>query len=96
MKTGLSLVEEWYASQCNGDWEHSWGVKIDTLDNPGWTIAINLNETKAESKILERLKIERTEDDWIHYWVEKKSFHIRCGPLNLTEAVELFVAWFNS
>jgi len=90
------LLEEWYTSQCNGDWEHSWGVKIDTLDNPGWTIAINLNETKAESKILERLKIERTEDDWIHYWVEKKSFHIRCGPLNLTEAIELFVAWFNS
>jgi len=96
MKPDLSLLEEWYTSQCNGDWEHSWGVKIDTLDNPGWTIAINLNETKAESKILERLKIERTEDDWIHYWVEKKSFHIRCGPLNLTEAIELFVAWFNS
>jgi hypothetical protein len=96
MKTGLSLLEEWYAARCDGDWEHSWGVKIDTLDNPGWTISINLNDTRAESRNLERLKIVRTENDWIHYWVEKRSFQIRCGPLNLTEAVEIFVTWFNS
>jgi hypothetical protein len=56
MKTGLSLLEEWYAARCDGDWEHSWGVKIDTLDNPGWTISINLNDTRAESRNLERLK----------------------------------------
>ena len=96
MKTGLSLLEEWYASQCNGDWEHSWGVKIDTLDNPGWSISINLNDTRSESRNLERIKIVRTENDWIHYWVEKKTFQITCGALNLTEAVEISVTWFNS
>jgi hypothetical protein len=38
------------------------------------------------------------QNDWIHYWywVEKKTFQIRGGPLNLTEAVEIFVSWFNS
>ena len=96
MKTGLSLLEEWYAARCNGDWEHSWGVKIETLDNPGWTISINLNGTKADGRNLERLKIDRAETDWIHYWVEKKSFQIRCGALNLTEAVQIFIAWFDT
>lgn len=76
--------------------EHSWGVKIDTLDNPGWTISIDLGETGAERRNLEKLEIVRTENDWIHYWVENMSFQIRCGPLNLTEAAEIFVAWFNS
>ncbi len=96
MKSGLSLLEEWYAARCDGDWEHSWGVKVDTLDNPGWTISIDLNGTKAESKSLERLKIVRDERNWIHYWIEKKVFEIRCGPLNLTEAVQIFVSWFSS
>ena len=31
---------DWYLSQCNGDWEHAYGVKIDTLDNPGWTLEV--------------------------------------------------------
>lgn len=35
----------WYVRECDDDWEHSYGVKIDTLDNPGWTIAIDLRET---------------------------------------------------
>jgi hypothetical protein len=71
-------------------------VKIDTLDNPGWAITIDLNETKAETKVLERIKIDRNDGDWIHYWVEKKTFHVRCGPVNLSEAIQVFVDWFES
>ena len=25
-----SSIEQWYRSQCNGDWEHQWGVQIET------------------------------------------------------------------
>ncbi len=96
MESSLSLLEKWYRQQCNGDWEHQWGIKIDTLDNPGWTIAISLNETRAEGRTLERVRIERTEDDWIDYWVEKKAFHAACGPLNLSETIKIFVEWFES
>ncbi|GHB54781.1 hypothetical protein GCM10010331_48120 [Streptomyces xanthochromogenes] len=32
----LDRLQSWYSAQCNGDWEHEWGIKIDTLDNPGW------------------------------------------------------------
>jgi len=56
-----------------------WGVKIGTLDNPGWMIAISLNETRAEHRILQKVRIERTEDDWINYWVEKKHFRLRAA-----------------
>jgi Immunity protein 53 len=27
-------VEEWYSRQCNGEWEHGFGVEIATIDNP--------------------------------------------------------------
>ena len=89
-------IEKWYACQCNGGWEHSYGLKIDTLDNPGWTVQIDLNETRKQDSVLKRIEIERTKDDWIQYWVEKKQFQIVCGPLNLNEALDIFVSWFNS
>jgi hypothetical protein len=84
----LSALEQWYATQCNGEWEHSYGVKIDTLDNPGWQVQIDLNETRKQDSLLALVKLDRTETNWIYYWIEKKRFEIVCGPLNLSEALE--------
>lgn len=33
-------LQEWYIQNCDGDWEHCYGIKIGTLDNPGWSIDI--------------------------------------------------------
>jgi hypothetical protein len=41
----LTWLQAWYASQCNGDWEHEYGVSIETLDNPGWLLKLDLQET---------------------------------------------------
>jgi immunity protein 53 of polymorphic toxin system len=92
----LSELERWYAGQCNGEWEHGSGVRIATLDNPGWRVRINLRDTKKEGSALERVRIDRTDNDWIQYWVEKLEFHIACGPTNLSETIGIFVRWFDS
>lgn len=65
MKSTLDAVQDWYASQCNGEWEHQYGVKIDTLDNPGWQVTIDLNLTKWEHLSFEERKIDNGADDWI-------------------------------
>lgn len=41
----LSRLQRWYKSNCDGDWEHSYGIDIGNLDNPGWTVKINLDDT---------------------------------------------------
>ena len=92
----VSTLEQWYLSRCDGEWEHAYGVRIDTLDNPGWHVRIDLIGTKKEGKILAREKIERDRNDWVQYWVEASQFQIACGPLNLSEAIEIFVTWFAS
>jgi Immunity protein 53 len=92
----ISTLEEWYSRQCNGEWEHGPGVRISTIDNPGWSVDIPLRGTRKETTTLERIKIDRGHDNWIHYWVEKQNFQIRCGPLNLSEAIEIFSEWFNT
>jgi hypothetical protein len=92
----ISPLERWYASQWNGDWEHSYGIRVDTLDNPGWSVKIDLRDTRKQDGVLERKRIDRSEKDWIQCWAEKQQFRIACGPLNLSEAGEMFVRWFDA
>src|SRR5689334_5698295 len=96
MMDAITLLQEWYSARCNGDWEHQWGIEIGTLDNPGWTLDIDLMETKAEQRSLEQTSIERSEHDWIVYWAENKKFKARMGPGNLAEAIRIFHDWFKS
>ena len=42
----LIWLINWYTSHCDGDWEHIFGIKIGTLDNPGWHIQISIEETE--------------------------------------------------
>ena len=89
----LKNFQEWYKNNCNGEWEHDYGVEIGTIDNPGWSLEINLVGTKLENIKFKRIEIERKEDDWVHCWVENKVFNAACGPLNLEEVLEIFLKW---
>ncbi len=52
----LADLQKWYESQCNEDWEHQYGVTIGTLDNPGWTVTIDLVNTDLEGREFEEAK----------------------------------------
>ena len=92
----LSDLERWYATRCNGDWEHQYGISIETLDNPGWRVKIDLRETPKAASRLGVQKSERSENDWMQYWTEHERFQIACGPLNLSEAIDIFLDWFKA
>jgi hypothetical protein len=96
MLSSLEQLEKWYRAQCNGDWEHQWGVEIGTLDNPGWRVRIDLAETTKQGTALEKIEIKRSEQNWIIYWVAENRFHVACGPENLSEAISLYIQWFES
>jgi hypothetical protein len=46
----LEELQRWYEAQCDGDWEHEFGATIATLDNPGWTVDIDLERTPLEGR----------------------------------------------
>jgi hypothetical protein len=46
----LARLQAWYAAQCDGDWEHQHGVRIETLDNPGWLVTVELAGTQLEGR----------------------------------------------
>ena len=59
----LSWLINWYNSQCDGDWEGSFGIQIQTTVNPGWGVTINIEQTELEYKEYNEIRIERTEND---------------------------------
>lgn len=83
-------LQHWYESQCNGDWEHSFGITIDTLDNPGWIISIDLAETQWEPLIVPQVRIDRSELDWFQYEFANKKFKGGGGIGNFVELLEAF------
>lgn len=89
----IKWLEEWYFSHCNGDWEHEYGIKLETLDNPGWILRIDLTDTGLEEKKFVSVKIERTEDDWIHCYLKDDQFFAAGGPFNLDEILTTFRNW---
>lgn len=92
----LERFQKWFLDQCNGDWEHIFSIKIETLDNPGWAVDIPIKETIIESKSFIPIKIERSDIDWIHATIKDNTFFINCGPLNLNEALTIFCDWVES
>jgi Immunity protein 53 len=87
----LIWLMDWYAEQCNGDWEHSYGVKIETLDNPGWSVTIDLEDTdhnKIGDKAWQSVKIDDT--NWYGYKIEDGKFEASGDPSKLDYLIQLF------
>ena len=69
---------------------------IDTLDNPGWSIAINLEDTELEDKNFQQIELEYSENNWLICFIKNNRFEGRCGPLNLPEVLQIFRDWAES
>ena len=91
--TTLERLQRWYTNQCNSEWEHGFGVKIETIDNPGWACIISLAGTALEDQEFATVNIQRSENDWLMLSATSTEFKIYCGPKNLEESLIIFCDW---
>jgi len=102
MSVTLSRLQNWYHSQCNGEWEHSWGITIGTLDNPGWSVEIDLIETQLNGAEFAGHSYgvgddsDQSSDEWIDCRVEGEKFLGFGGPEKLEEIMTIFLDWADS
>jgi hypothetical protein len=89
----IEWLMAWYRLQCDGDWEHQHGIRIGTLDNPGWSLDVDLAGTPHAGKSLPQKMLERSEHDWVFTEVKDDVFRARGGPGNLSEMIESFAAF---
>jgi len=95
----LRDLQAWYLSQCNEDWEHTYGVEIGTLDNPGWSIKIDLYDTCLDGVEYSNHsygvgpEADPEGNDWVITKVENGQFVGYGGPEKLSELISLFLGW---
>ncbi|MBE6671649.1 MAG: rhodanese-related sulfurtransferase, partial [Ruminococcaceae bacterium] len=92
----LDKLQKWFQIHCDGDWEHSYGVTIDTLDNPGWKISIDLNDTMLENIEFEAVCKGNSEDKnsfWIDCCKEDKTFVGMGSVDSLEKILAVFFEW---
>ena len=89
----LQYLQRWYQSHCDGDWEHSYGIQIGTLDNPGWSVRIDLARTELANRPFPELKRTELETAWIHCQVRDTKFEGHGGPFMLEEILTVFLTW---
>lgn len=89
----LEELQRWYASQCDGDWEHTYGVRIETLDNPGWHVMIDLADTELDGRPFRDIDAVESERAWLACTVEAGTFHGRGGAPMLGRLLRIFLDW---
>ncbi len=63
--SSIDILDDFYRRHCNGDWEHDYGVKIETCDNPGWLLTSDDPDLQKElvapqyDFIVEQISLER-------------------------------------
>jgi hypothetical protein len=106
MTDELSWLQQWYLEQCDGEWEHAFGVSILTIDNPGWSVTICVEGTELASALFEPVKKAVSENNWVHCHVTERKegaltrsspnfrrFEGFGGALNLSEIIGIFRTW---
>ena len=90
----LSKIQNWYTEMCNDDWEHTYGMFISNIDNPGWSFKVELKDTYLFGVPFEKLHIQReNENNWVTCNVNEGDFQGYGGPGNLEELFAIFLEW---
>ena len=77
-----------------GDWEHEFDIRLETLDNPGWSVGIDLAKTELEHKTFDGVERNLEDEvDWIHSKVEAGQFRGYGGANSLADLLIVFPEW---
>ena len=97
----IDWLQQWYFEQCNDLREHRRGITIETLDNPGWLVKVDLEETAMQGVSMPEVRNPgeinhagvRGRQDWLHCKVEGNCFVGAGGPFSLVSICETFKSW---
>ncbi len=84
-------LEQWYHLHCDGDWEHAYGIHIETLDTGGWHVRIDLKGTRYDQlPNVEVKRLRHSETEWMVCRLLAGTFDAKGGPLMLGPIIQTF------
>jgi hypothetical protein len=95
-RDNLEWLDDWYQSQCNGDWEHSQGVRLEPLDQSGWRLTIHLAGTSAANTSPQCLNLDTPCGEWINCSISADRFQGSGDPRKLEQIIGIFRQWVDA
>jgi Immunity protein 53 len=95
-KVDFRDITAWYQRHCNGCWEHQQGVRLETLDNPGWLLTLDLIHTDLQGRTMPEVREGIAPEDhpvsprWIHCSVTDNQFRGACDPTQVARLFQIF------
>lgn len=95
----LTRLQAWYQKQCDGEWENDRGVSIESTDNPGWWVKIDLRGTGLENKSFAEVRRGEAETldpqpPWMRCYVDdQRVFNGAGDPTTLHDILNVFLDW---
>lgn len=97
MDDPLAWLSDWFEQQCDGNWEHDFGIVVESSDNPGWIVKIDLSDTDLQQKTFPPMvRGSQTDSRWLVCKVEDSRFTGAGGPQDLVSIIEVFREWATS
>ncbi|MFE4173620.1 immunity 53 family protein [Streptomyces sp. NPDC056909] len=90
MISNLKVLQQWYAAACDGDWEHSYGIRMETTDNPGWILSVDLTRTALYGRVCER-EDQCADGSWVSIKSDGFEFVAACDPGSLERVIGYFI-----
>lgn len=97
----VKKLMQWYSEQCNGLWEHRFGVSIESTDNPGWWVKIDIPATLAPEPVDTILTqngmpssegtVTKVSPEWIVCRIHNGQFDGAGDPGSLVRIIEVFM-----
>jgi hypothetical protein len=95
----LQALQDWYTAQCVDEWEHRHGIQIESCDNPGWWVKIDLKGTNLASRefqpIAECVDANGCQqgDRWLRCCVDGEVWNGAGDETKLPQIIQTFLTW---
>ena len=99
MDATIARLSRWFAAHCDGEREHHHGISIESTDNPGWWVKIDLAGTRLATRpfteIAEGVDAGRhpRADAWLTCYVVGNVWNGAGDPARLDEILQRFLDW---
>lgn len=92
----LDWLQLWYHSQCDGDWEHQYGVTMTLKKSEEWEFDIDLTYTEMQGIHLSDAEQSDPEGGWLRWRSDGWHFRAECSRKNVIAVIAEFRTWVES
>lgn len=86
----LEWIQDWFIQNCDGEWEHSDGIQITSIDTPGWDVEIDISNTSIANIHVPWILNETNTQDWYGVKIGNQKFNASGDPGKLIYLLGLF------